>query len=165
MERRSRNTLIIIIMYGMRRVRTAGRRGKNINVGHYTQTFGHYTQTFEHYTQTFGHYTQTFGHYTQTFGHYTQTFGHYTQTFGHYTQAFGHYTQTFQQHFSYLFAYGHHRLLPFHTTFAYLDFVWGSQGQSKAKPLGFTFSHFFQLIRMKFDMVLQQFKFNFLILL
>ena len=42
------------------------------------------------------------------------------------------------------------------TTFTDLDLGWGSQGQRKAKPLGFIFFHNFQLIRMKYDMVLKQ---------
>ena len=56
--------------------------------------------------------------------------------------------------------YGHayaHAILPFYTTFTDLDLGSGSQGQCKAKPVGFIFSHIFQLIRMKYDMVLKQF--------
>ena len=49
--------------------------------------------------------------------------------------------------------------------FNYLDLVWGSQGQSKAKPVGFIFSVSFQMIRVKFDEGLKQFKLNILILL
>ena len=37
-------------------------------------------------------------------------------------------------------------------------------GQCKAKPLGFIFSHTFHLIRMKFDLLLKQFKLNIQIL-
>ena len=57
----------------------------------------------------------------------------------------GHYMQTFQQHF---FPW----LLPFYAAFTDLDLAWGSQGQHKAKPLGFIFSQIFQLMRMKFDL-------------
>ena len=56
------------------------------------------------------------------------------------------------------------RLLPFYTTFTDLDLASGSQGKHKANPLGFIFSHTFQLIRMKVSMVLKQFKLNTLIL-
>ena len=48
--------------------------------------------------------------------------------------------------------------------FTDLDFGWGSQGQCKAKPAGFIFSHIFRLIRMKFD-VMKQLKPNILKLL
>ena len=48
--------------------------------------------------------------------------------------------------------------LPFYGTFTDLDL--GSHGQQKAKPFGFIFLHTFQLISMKFDMVLKQFKLN-----
>ena len=52
------------------------------------------------------------------------------------------------------------------TTFTELDRAWGSQGQHKAKPLGFIFSHTFQLIRMKIDvgMMVDAIKFYILIL-
>ena len=40
----------------------------------------------------------------------------------------------------------------------------GSQGQCKAKPLGFIFSYTFQLIWMKFNLLLKQFKLNIAIL-
>ena len=43
-----------------------------------------------------------------------------------------------------------------------LDVGWGSQGQRKAKPVGFIF---LRLIRMKFGVVLKQFLFNILTLL
>ena len=36
----------------------------------------------------------------------------------------------------------------------------GSQGQCKAKPIGFIFSHTFHMIRMKFDVVMMQFMLN-----
>ena len=39
-------------------------------------------------------------------------------------------------------AYRQHWLLPFYTTFTDIDLARGSQGQYKAKPIGFTFSHF-----------------------
>ena len=51
------------------------------------------------------------------------------------------------------------------TIFTDVDLVWGSQGQSKAKPVGFNFSYTFHLIRMKFDVVMKQFKLNIMILL
>ena len=54
-------------------------------------------------------------------------------------------------------------LLPFYTSFTDLHLCLGSQGQRKAKPLGFIFVHIFQLIRMKFVMVLKQFSLNILI--
>ena len=44
--------------------------------------------------------------------------------------------------------------------FGDLDLGWGSQGQCKAKPVGFIISHNFQLIVMEYDMVLRQFKVN-----
>ena len=47
-----------------------------------------------------------------------------------------------------------------YTTLSDLDVCWGSQGQRKAKPLCFIFL----LIRIKSDVVLKQFKLNFLIL-
>ena len=34
------------------------------------------------------------------------------------------------------------------------DFARGSQGQHKAKPIDFIFSHIFQLFSMKFDVVM-----------
>ena len=46
----------------------------------------------------------------------------------------------------------------FYTTFSDLDLSWGSQSQRKAKPVGFIFSHTFQLIWMKSDIVSKQFK-------
>ena len=39
----------------------------------------------------------------------------------------------------------------------------GVKGQRKAKPMGFTFSHIFQLIIMKFDLVLKHSMLNILI--
>ena len=41
----------------------------------------------------------------------------------------------------------------------------GVTGQRKAKPLGFIFSHIFQLIRMKYDKVLNQIQAEVVILL
>ena len=41
----------------------------------------------------------------------------------------------------------------------------GSQDQRKANPVSFIFSHTFHLIRMKFDVVMEQFKLNMLRLL
>ena len=55
--------------------------------------------------------------------------------------------------------YRHHLhtiLYRFHWSWACL----GSQGQRKIKPIGFIFSHTFHLIRMKFDVVIKQFKLN-----
>ena len=46
-----------------------------------------------------------------------------------------------------------------------LTLAGGSQGQRKVKPRGFTFSHAIPLHRMKFDIVLKQFKVNILALL
>ena len=48
--------------------------------------------------------------------------------------------------------------------FTDLDLAWGSQGQSKAKPLGFIYLHTYQFIRVKFEKVLKQFKLNILFL-
>ena len=53
----------------------------------------------------------------------------------------------------------------FYTTLTDFDLAWGSQGRRKAKYFGLIFSHTFQLIRMKFDIVLKQFKLNMLVLL
>ena len=39
-----------------------------------------------------------------------------------------------------------------------LTFCWGSQGERKAEPLDFIFSLSFQLVRMKFNVVLKQFR-------
>ena len=78
----------------------------------------------------------------------------------------GCYPQTFQPDFFYTCrACRHHWLVPFYITFIDLDLAWGPQGQCKAKPLGFVFWHTFQLIRMKFDVVLKQFMLNILMLL
>ena len=41
-----------------------------------------------------------------------------------------------------------------------LDLVWGSQVWHEVKPTGFIFSHTFHLSRMKFDVVMKQFKLN-----
>ena len=53
----------------------------------------------------------------------------------------GQYTQTFQPvciHTCQTYtSYRHHWLLPFYTSFTDHDLAWGSQGQHKAKPLGF----------------------------
>ena len=49
--------------------------------------------------------------------------------------------------------------------FSVLDLSWASQGQRKAKPLGFIFFYTFQFIRMKFDVDMKQFKLNILRLL
>ena len=50
----------------------------------------------------------------------------------------------------------HHWLLSIPITFTDLDFARTSQGQRKAKPLGFIFSHTFELIRIDFDVVVKQ---------
>ena len=52
----------------------------------------------------------------------------------------------------------------FNITFTDLDIAWGSLGQLKAKPIGLVFSHTSQLIRMKFDAVMKQFRLNVLTL-
>ena len=57
--------------------------------------------------------------------------------------------QTFQPNFSHR-TYRHHCLLLFYTTVVNLDISFGSQGQGKAKLIGFVFMHFSQMIRMKF---------------
>ena len=56
----------------------------------------------------------------------------------------------------------HYWLTAFYTTFTDLDLAWESQGQPKAKPIGFTFFHTFHLIRMKFGVVMKQLKLNIL---
>ena len=60
--------------------------------------------------------------------------------------------------------YWHHWLIPVYITFTDLNLDLGLQGQHKAKPLSFILSYTFQLIRMKTDLVLKQFKLNILIL-
>ena len=62
--------------------------------------------------------------------------------------------------------------LPFYSIFADLDFVKGSHGRRKAEPIGYSFLHHFQLIRMKVyqmlkkcNVLLKQLKLNILILL
>ena len=55
-------------------------------------------------------------------------------------------------------AYRHHWLLPFYTLFSDLDPGCGSQGQRKAKPLGFIFLHTIWLMKIRFEMMLKQFK-------
>ena len=67
--------------------------------------------------------------------------------------------------FIYCHADRHHWLLPLYSVFTDLDLVWGSIGQCKAKPNCLIFSHTFCLIRMKFDVVMKQFKLNTLRLL
>ena len=47
-----------------------------------------------------------------------------------------------------------------YTTFT--DLGWGSQTQHKAKRISFSFSYIFNLIEMKFDMVMKEFKLNIL---
>ena len=58
-------------------------------------------------------------------------------------------------------AYRVHCIFPFTD----LDLGWGVTGQHKAKPIGFIFSHPFHLTRMKFNVVMKQFKLNILRLL
>ena len=67
-------------------------------------------------------------------------------------QKFQHWTlcENFSTIFHTCHVHRHHWLLLFCTTFNDLGLGWGSQGQRKAKPLGFIFSHTLQLIRMKF---------------
>ena len=52
-------------------------------------------------------------------------------------------------------------ILPFYTD---LYYTWGSR-QSKAKPIAFIFLHTFHLIRMKFDVLMKQYKLNIIRLL
>ena len=54
---------------------------------------------------------------------------------------------------------------PYYTSFSDFGVGWGSRGQSKAKHVNLIFLHTFQLIRMKFKLVLKQFMLNFLVLL
>ena len=61
--------------------------------------------------------------------------------------------------------YKHYWLLPFYATFSNLDLGWGLQGQRKAKPVGFIFSHTLQLVEIEFDVELKQFKLNILMLI
>ena len=64
----------------------------------------------------------------------------------------------FNQFFSYVPSlYYKHQFIPLS-----LDLAWESQGQCKSKSL--IFSHTFPLIRIKFDLVLKQFKLNIVIL-
>ena len=49
--------------------------------------------------------------------------------------------------------------------FQWLRLCWGSQGQHKTELIVFVFLHNFQLIRMEFDVLLEQFKSNIVILL
>ena len=55
--------------------------------------------------------------------------------------------------------------LTIYTTFTDLDLAWTSQDQRKEKPTGLVFSHTFQLIRVKFDVVMKLIKLNILRLL
>ena len=77
----------------------------------------------------------------------------------------GHYMQTvLPDLFHASHAYRQHWLLPFYTTFTDLDCALVSQGQHTAKSIRFIFFfvHTFHLIRMKFDVVMKQFKLNIL---
>ena len=71
----------------------------------------------------------------------------------------GHYTQTFKPFFIPAMLIGTTDFYKFFITFTDLKRGWESQGQCKAKPLGYIFSHTFELIRMKFE-VLKQLKLN-----
>ena len=61
-------------------------------------------------------------------------------------------------------AHRHHLCITFHTTFNDLFVCLESQGQRKAKPVGFILSHTSHLIRMKFDIILKQIRLSILIL-
>ena len=77
----------------------------------------------------------------------------------------GHFTQSFQLHiFLTCHAYRYYRLLPLYTTFTDLDLDRGHKVSTKQNLLASIFLHTLQLIRMKFKMVLKQFKLNILIL-
>ena len=54
----------------------------------------------------------------------------------------------------------HSCLLALYSTFIDLDLGWGLQCQRQSKPICFSVSHSFQLIMIKFDVVLKQFKLN-----
>ena len=56
-----------------------------------------------------------------------------------------------------LLCYRHRWPLPFYTAFSGPDLSWWSQSQWKAKPVEFYFFPHFQLIRMKFDVVVNHF--------
>ena len=70
-----------------------------------------------------------------------------------------HYMQAIQLSYTH-HAHRHHWLPTFYTAFTDLDLAWRSQGQRKAKPIGLIFSHSFHLVRMKFGVVMKQFKLN-----
>ena len=78
----------------------------------------------------------------------------------------GYYRQTFQPNFlipaMLMVAIHFYHFIPL---FLYFDRALWSQGQHKAKPVGFIFSRIFRLIRMKFDVLMKQFKLNILRLL
>ena len=61
--------------------------------------------------------------------------------------------------------YSHLWLLPFCATFSHTELGWELQGLNVAKPVHFTFSHTFKLIRMQYNIALKQFKLNILILI
>ena len=65
----------------------------------------------------------------------------------------GRYVQIILTNFQTCHAYRHRYLLPLYTTFSDLDLGWRSRDQPKTKPVGFIFSHTFQLIRLKFDVL------------
>ena len=65
--------------------------------------------------------------------------------------------------FSYLSCFLAHLTLPLYAIFDDLDLGWRSEGQHRAKPVGFIFLRTLQLMRMKFD-ALEQFELNILIL-
>ena len=72
----------------------------------------------------------------------------------------GHCTQTIQSNCVYLQYLSSLLTSAILYHFIDLDLVWGSQGLCKAKPIGFIFSHTFDLIRMKSDVLMKQFKLN-----
>ena len=61
-------------------------------------------------------------------------------------------------------AYRHHQRLPCDSTFTDFDLALGSQGQRRAKSIGFNLLLTFQLIMMKFGVALKHFKLNIIIL-
>ena len=70
-----------------------------------------------------------------------------------------HYSKTvhlclLQSHF-----YRHNKYQPFHTTLSGFSLARGSQGQQRKKAIGFIFQHTSQLIIMRYDVVLKQFRF------
>ena len=56
--------------------------------------------------------------------------------------------------------YRHHSFVPFYATFTDLDLSLGSQDQRETKLVGFISSNTFYLNKIKFDVVMKQFKLN-----